>query len=370
MTTADTAASPDAGGTDLLVERLFAAALGTMDILCVHIGDRLGLYRALASRGASTAAELADAAGIAPRYAREWLEQQALSGILRTENPDASDDDRRYALPRGHVTVLTDETSLDFMAPMAQLMVACALPIDRVVEAFRTGQGVPYAEYGTHLHEGQARFSRVMFDNLLATEWLPAVPAVDARLRAQPPARIADIACGLGRSTLAMARGYPLVHADGIDLDSASIRAAERIRSQAPDDVARRVAFRHTDAATLDEVGAYDLVTIFEALHDMSDPVGALLAARRLLAPGGVALIADERTADRFSVDAGEVELLYYGFSVTHCLPVGMVGDEPAGTGTVMRERTVRDYAGRAGFGNVEVLPIDNDFWRFYLLHP
>ncbi|HUT78113.1 MAG TPA: class I SAM-dependent methyltransferase [Polyangia bacterium] len=352
-----------------LVERLFGAALGGFDLVCVYIGDRLGLYRALAGGGPMTASGLAHAAGVHPRYAREWLEQQAMSGILSVDDPDLSDDERRYDLPSAHAEVLLDELSMNFMTPIAQLFVACTGPLAAVLDAFRSGGGVPYADYGPDLHEGQARFSRVLFDNLLTGDWLPAVPGVHERLRAEPPARVADIACGLGRSTVAMARGYPLVRVDGIDLDEASIiRANELLAIDARTDLGDRVTFIHGDAASADLAGAYDLVTIFEALHDMSHPVAALRAARGLLRDGGVVLIGDEMTADRFSPDAGDIERLYYGFSVTHCLPVGMVGVDPAGTGTVMRADTVARYAREAGFGACEVLPIENDFWRFYLL--
>jgi hypothetical protein len=132
--------------------------------------------------------------------------------------------------------------------------------------------------------------------------------------------------------------------------------------------LAERVTFRHQDAADPDLSGRYDLVTIFEALHDMAQPVDALRAARRMLSDGGHVLVADERTADRFSLDAGDVERLYYGFSVLHCLPGAMVGEDPAGTGTVFREDTMRAYASEAGFADVEVTPVENDFWRFYLL--
>ena len=131
-----------------------------------------------------------------------------------------------------------------------------------------------------------------------------------------------------------------------------------------------RVAFRCRDAADPLLSGRYDLVTIFEALHDMSQPVEVLRAARALLSDGGRVLVADEKTAERFALDAGDVERLYYGFSVLHCLPVGMVGEDAAGTGTVMREDTVRGYAKDAGFADCEVAPIENDFWRFYLLTP
>lgn len=353
---------------DALVERLFGSALGAMDLLCVYLGDRLGLYRALADAGPSTSAELAAAAGVHERYAREWLEQQAMAGLLEAVDPDATDLERRYAIPAGHHEVLLDDGSLNHMAPMAQLVVACALPLRAVADAFRTGEGVPYADYGADLHAGQARFTQPMFDSLLGAEWLPAVPALHDRLRADPPARVADVACGLGRSSLAIARAYPKVAVDGIDLDPASVAAAEEER--AGSDVADRVAFHCRDAADPELSGRYDLVTIFEALHDMSYPVNVLRAARGLLADGGRVLVGDERTADRFRLDAGDVERLYYGFSVLHCLPVGMVGAGAAGTGTVMREDTVRGYAEQAGFTACEVAPIENEFWRFYLLTP
>ncbi len=353
-------------GRDALVGRLFEAALGAFDLLGVYLGDRLGLYKALAERGPSTSAELAEAAGINERYAREWLEQQAMCEILGVENPEAEAGERRYHLLEGHDEALLDETSLNFIAPMAQALVACTRPIDALLDAFRTGDGVPYADYGADLHEGQARFTRPMFENLLATEWLPAVQAVHERLLADPPARVADVACGLGRSTLAIARAYPKAQVDGIDLDAASIaRAQELLPGSGVED---RVAFHHADAADPGFSRQYDLVTIFEALHDMSYPVEVLRTLRGLLAEGGSVIVGDERTAERFSLDAGPIERLYYGFSVLHCLPVGMVGDNPAGTGTVMRESTVRRYAEDAEFSDFEVLPIENDFWRFYRL--
>jgi 2-polyprenyl-3-methyl-5-hydroxy-6-metoxy-1,4-benzoquinol methylase len=356
------------GRRDQLVERLFGSALGAMDLLCVYLGDRLGLYAALAEAGPSTSAELASLTRLHERYTREWLEQQAMAGILETQNASAVDAERRYRVPAGHDEVLLNPGSLNGMAPLAQLVVACSLPIHAVVEAFRSGEGVPYADYGADLHEGQARFTQPMFDSLLASAWFPAVPSIHDRLQGDPPARVADLACGLGRSSIAIARGYDKVMVDGIDLDRASIERAEQLLPASG--VADRVAFHCRDAADPELSGRYDLVTIFEALHDMSYPVEVLTAARGLLAQGGCVLVADERTADRFTLEAGDVERLYYGFSVLHCLPVGMVGENPAGTGTVMREDTVRGYAHQAGFTQFEVPAIDNDFWRFYLLTP
>jgi 2-polyprenyl-3-methyl-5-hydroxy-6-metoxy-1,4-benzoquinol methylase len=194
------------------------------------------------------------------------------------------------------------------------------------------------------------------------------VPELHERLQADPPARVADVACGQGRSSIELARAYPKVRVDGIDSDHASIeRARENLAGSGVED---RVTFHEVDAADAGLRGQYDLVTIFEALHDMSYPVEVLRAARGLLADGGVVLIGDERTEDDYTAPASETERLFYGFSVFHCLPVGMVGEGAAGTGTVIRAETVRRYANEAGFASCEVLPIENDFWRFYLLRP
>ena len=203
---------------DALVERLFEATLGTWDLFAVYVGTRLGLYRALTD-GPATPSELAERTGTNERYVREWLEQQASSGILEVDDPQAEAGERRYSLPAGHDEALLDETSLNFIAPIGKLVVACARPLDALLEAFRTGDGIPYALYGPDLHEGQAEFTRPMFDALLGSEWLPAITDVHARLRADPPARVADVACGEGFSSIAIARAYPTVTVDGIDVE-------------------------------------------------------------------------------------------------------------------------------------------------------
>jgi SAM-dependent methyltransferase len=353
---------------EALVDRLFEAALGAFDLMGVYLGDRLGLYTAMAGAGPMTAAELAARAGVSERYAREWAEQQAMAAILAVDDESASDDTRRYELPAGHVEALTDEASLAFIAPVAQMVLACGRPLPELTAVYRSGGGLPFADYGEDLIDSQARFTAPMFDRLLADEWLGAIPDVRERLRSDPPARVADIACGEGRSSLAIARGYPNVVVDGIDLDEASIRKAEA--NLAGSGLEDRVRFHCRDAAGPGLAGAYDLVFVFESLHDMSYPVDVLGAARALLAAGGCVVIGDERVAQRFSLDAGDVERFFYGCSITHCLPVGMVGEHPAGTGTVMRASTVQAYARDAGFAGFEVLPIENDFYRFYRLTP
>jgi SAM-dependent methyltransferase len=360
--------STDEARREVLLRKLSADATGALDLLCVYIGDRLGLYRALAGRPALTSIDLAAAGRVHERYAREWLEQQTVSGVLEVENPAAPDDERRYRLPPGHAEALIDESSLDFVGSLAQGVVSCTSALEAVLEAFRTGAGVAYAAYGADARQSQARGTRSRYEKLLTSHWLPAVPALHARLQADPPARIADVACGYGHSTLALARGYPKVLVDGIDLDESSIDAARELLSASG--LENRVAFHHRDAADPDLTGRYDLVTLFEALHDMARPVDVLETLRAMLAPGGCLFVADEKNGEGFSPDAGEVERLQYGFSVLHCLPVGMQGEHPAGTGTVMRPGTASRYAAEAGFARVEILPIEDRFWRFYLLTP
>jgi 2-polyprenyl-3-methyl-5-hydroxy-6-metoxy-1,4-benzoquinol methylase len=351
---------------DALVGKLFNAAIESLELLGVYLGDQLGLYRALAERGPLTPAELSDAAGIHERYAREWLEQQAASGILDLEGADG-EGAARFVLPEGHDEALLDSNSLNYAAPFGQLLVSMARPIHDVMRVYREGGGLPFEAYGADLYEGQARFSRPLYLNLLGQEWLPAVPALHDRLQADPPARVADVACGGGMSSIAIARAYPKVHVDGIDFDQPSIDLANRNLAENPD-VSGRVEFLCRDAADPGLAHRYDLVTIFEALHDMSYPVRALQAARGLLVDSGSVLVCDERTADRLEAPAGEVERFLYGASILHCLLVGMVGEGAAGTGTVMRAETVRRYADEAGFSGFEVLPIENDFYRFYRL--
>jgi ubiquinone/menaquinone biosynthesis C-methylase UbiE len=205
-----------------------------------------------------------------------------------------------------------------------------------------------------------------MFLHELATAWLPAVPDLDRRLRSAPPPHVLDLGCGLGASSVALARAYPRATVLGIDLDEASVADARRTAAQAG--VADRVSFAVGDAAQLSQEAPFDLVTVFEALHDMGDPVGALRAARLLLADGGSVLVADERVADTFTAPGDATERLMYGWSILHCLPATLAEGPVEATGTVLRAPVLARWAAAAGFAGFEVLAIDNPFWRFYRL--
>lgn len=350
--------------TDALVERLFTAVLATMDVHAAYLGERLGWYRVLAGGEALTSAELAARTGTAERYAREWLEQQAVTGVLTCDDePDA--ERRRYTLPEGHVEPLTDVLSPNFVLPLAQFVAAAGKRLDALADAYRTGGGVSWAEHGRDVREAQAAANRPLFLGELAREYLPSLPDVDAALRAG--GRVADVGCGHGWSAIGIALAYPEATVDGYDVDAPSVQAARRNAAEAG--VADRVRFHVLDPAHAAAAGErFDLVLALECVHDLPDPVGVLASMRALAGGTGTVIVMDERVADTFTAPGDEIERLMYGYSLLCCLADGMAHQPSAATGTVMRAGTLRDYAVRAGFGGVEVLDIANDFFRFYRL--
>jgi SAM-dependent methyltransferase len=361
------ATQPDEAQRDAFAERLFGAALGAYELMTVHLGDRLGYYRALAGSDGLTPAGLAGATGTDERYAREWLEQQAVAGIVEVDDAGAAAAERRYSLPAAHAEVLVEKESLAHVTPMARFGASMAQTLPAVEEAFRTGGGVSWEAFGHLGRHAQADANRPLFANLLGQEWLPAIADVHERLHADPPARVADIACGAGWSSIAIARAYPSVTVDGYDLDEASVELARE--NVAGTEVADRVSFHFRDAGDPELAGSYQLVTVFEAIHDMSRPVEVLQALRGLAADDGAVVVMDERVADTFTAPGDEVERLMYTYSVLCCLPVGLADTPSAATGTVMRTDTLRGYAAEAGFAEVEVLAIEHEVFRFYRLH-
>ncbi|MDQ3932350.1 MAG: class I SAM-dependent methyltransferase [Actinomycetota bacterium] len=351
---------------DQFLGRLFEASIATLDLYHMYLGERLGLYLVLAERGPLSSHELADAAGVAERYAREWLEQQAVAGVLEVVEDAEKPTARRFGLSDAHAEVLLNRDSLSHM-PVALGVVGVARALPLVLEAFRTGGGVPYEAYGADTREFISRVNRPMFLNLLAQEWFPAVPGLVERLQADPPARVVDVGCGTGWSSIAIARGFPKVTVVGLDLDEPSIAEA-RGNAEASGE-ADRTTFVVRNAAEPGLEGEFDLVCAFETIHDMTDPIGALRAMLSLRAEGGTVLVVDERVADEFTTDVDDAERFQWGWSALHCLPCALSEPPAAGTGTVMRTPRLREYAHAAGFAAVEVLPIENDFWRFYLLH-
>lgn len=355
---------------EALLGRLFEQTLGAFELFNVYIGERLGLYQALAADGSATPEQLATRAGIGARYAREWLEQQATAGILEVDDPSADADLRQYSLPVEHREPLLDQESLGYAAFMPRYIVSVGGAMPALLDAFRTGGGVSWDRYGDDMRQAQAAANRPLFLSVVGQEWLAAIPDIHARLLAGPPARVADLGSGEGWLSIGLARAYPMIRVVGVDADPASIEAAERHASEAS--VSDRVSFELRDAAGLGSGEPFDLAIIFEALHDLSRPVEVLRAARELLSPDGSVIVVDERTADAFTgiALANPIERFLYAVSTTVCLPNSLAERPSAATGTVIRASTVDRYAREAGFTSTDILPIEHEMFRVYRLNP
>ena len=346
-------------------DKVFHAALGTMETFNLYLGDRLGWFDALAEAPA-TAAELAERTKTQPRYAIEWLELMAVYGNVTVLDDAAGDRlQRRYALPPGAAEVLTDRHSLNYLGALPQIFAAVGAKLDKLLEAYRNGGGDGWAELGDNARDSQAALNRPWFESALAPA-LASVPELNAVLQ-RPNARIADIGCGAGWSTIALARAYPTAAVLGVDIDEPSIRAAKANAEAAG--IADRVRFTVGDAAGLAELGPFDAGFAFECLHDMPRPVEVLAAIHDAVRSDGLVVIMDEAVADDFFTPGDQLEQVMYGYSTLICLPDGLSSTPSEGTGTVMRRSVLTDYATRAGFSSVDVLPIEDfAFWRFYRL--
>ena len=347
-----------------LAERLFNATIQTLELYGVYLGKRLGLYRALQKEGPLTPAGLAVAAKIDRRYAQEWLEQQAVAGFLVVADGNGDAATRRYALPEEHAGVLAEEEHSSHLAPFAEMVVGIGGVLPQVVEAYKSGAGVPYEDYGADFRRGQGGINRPAFQQDLTGEWLPAVPDLHEYLAKNRGARIADVGCGEGWSTIALAEAYPEAQVTGYDLDEASVVAARQYAKNKS--VPAR--FECKDAVRMAEDGPFDLILVLEALHDMAQPAAVLASLRRALAPGGSILVADERVAENFTAPGDEVERMMYGWSISHCLPASRAETPSAAIGTAIRPETVRACAEAAELHKFEILPIENDLFRFYRL--
>jgi 2-polyprenyl-3-methyl-5-hydroxy-6-metoxy-1,4-benzoquinol methylase len=342
-------------------ERLIEQTTGALEVFGIYLGDRLGLYRALAEWGATSAPELAARCRIHPRYAREWLEQQAVAGVLEVAAPSSHADARRYRLPEAHVPVLTDPEHGAHLAPLARMVAGIGAVLEDVVAAYKAGTGVPYARYGADFRSGQGGINRPAFGSALVESWLPALPG--AALVLSRGGRVADLGCGQGWSAIALARAFPNADVIGVDADPASIEDARAAASKA----GVKVRFECADAAALASQGPFDLVLLLEVLHDLARPVDVLKSAASALAEGGAVLLADEKVQPEFTAPGDGLERMMYGWSIVHCLPTQMTEQPSAAIGTVLREDTVRELAAEAGL-ETQVLDVDGGFFRIYAL--
>jgi 2-polyprenyl-3-methyl-5-hydroxy-6-metoxy-1,4-benzoquinol methylase len=331
--------TPDPAKLDAFLGQVVGDAGAAMSAALVVLGDRLGLYRALASGGAANAAELARRTGTAERYVQEWLDAQASGGYVRYDK-----EARRYDLPPEQATALSDELSPAFVPGLFQIMHAMWGAVDRMAEKFKTGDGLAWGEHHQCLFEGTERFFRAGYIGNLVTSWLPSLDGVVAKL--ERGAKVADVGCGLGASTILMAQAYPKSRFFGYDSHPASIELAKKRASAAG--VESRVTFEV--ASSTDIPGRdYDLVCHFDCLHDMENPTGAARKVKEVLAAQGTWLLVEPFAADRREDNHNPVGRVFYSASTMLCVPHSLSLRGPA-LGAQAGEARLRGIATEAGF--------------------
>jgi SAM-dependent methyltransferase len=340
MTTTEQPAAID---TDKLMGFVFKAVgeVGaTLNTALVVMGDRLGLYRAMAGAGPLTPAELAERTGTAERYVREWLNAQAAGGYV-----DYDPDSSRYSLSPEHAMALTDESSPAYLPGFFQIAFGSVVDSPRITEAARTGEGVGWHAHGQDVFDGCERFFRPGYNANLLTAWLPALDGVVAKL--ERGGTVADVGCGHGASTILMAGAFPNSTFAGSDYHDGSIETARQRAAEAG--VADRTRFEAEPAASYSGTG-YDLVTMFDCLHDMGDPAGAARHVRQSLAPDGTWLIVEPAAGDRVEDNLNPVGRAYYGFSTLLCTPASLSQEVGLALGAQAGESRIRDIVTSAGF--------------------
>ena len=306
----------------------------------VVMGDRLGYYRALARHGGSTAAELAERTQTGEKYALEWLNAQAAGGYVDYEPATG-----RYVLPLEHAVALTDEASPAFVPGLFQLAHGTVVDASRIIELARSGDGMGWHEHGTDVHEGCERFFRPGYLANLVEGWLPALDGIVAKL--QTGGRVADVGCGFGASTILMSEAFPASTFVGSDYHDESVRIARMCAAEAG--VPDRVTFETASATDFSGTG-YDLVTTFDALHDMGDPVGAARHVFSALADDGTWMIVEPAAGDRVEDNLNPVGRVYYGFSTLLCTPASLSQEVGLALGTQAGPARIRDVVVAAGF--------------------
>jgi SAM-dependent methyltransferase len=338
-----TVQEPPAVDVDKLMSFVFRAVdeVGaTLNTALVVMGDKLGLYAALSQDGPLTPSELAAKTGTSERYVREWLNAQAAGGYVAYQP-----DDGRYFLPAEQAVALTDESSPAYLPGFFQIALGSVLDSPRVCEAARSGAGIGWHDHVHDVHEGCERFFRPGYNAHLVAEWLPALDGVVEKL--ERGAKVADVGCGHGASTVLMAAAFPSSTFVGSDYHEGSIATARTRAGEAA--VADRVTFEVAPAASYPGKG-YDLVTMFDCLHDMGDPAGAARHVRESLSEDGTWMIVEPAAGDRVEENLNPVGRAYYGFSTLLCTPSSLSQPVGLALGAQAGEARIRDIVTSAGF--------------------
>ena len=326
------------------LEKFMGQALGElgagMNAALVIIGDRLGLYKAMAGAGPMTSAELAQKTATTERYVREWLNAQAAGGFVTYDAVS-----KRFTLPNEHAFALAVENSPAFLPGAYQVVASVFKDEPRITEAFRTGAGVAWHEHCTDLFQGTERFFRPGYAANLVSSWIPALDGVEAKLQAG--AKVADVGCGHGASTIVMAKAYPKSQFVGFDYHAPSIESAWKAAERAG--IADRVGFQVAWAKEFPGKG-YDLVAFFDCLHDMGDPAGAARHVRDTLAPDGTWMIVEPYAHDRVEENLNPVGRIFYSASTMVCTPASRAQEVGLALGAQAGEARLREVVMQGGF--------------------
>lgn len=334
-----------------VVSDVGTAVLGALS----WIGDRLGLFAVLSAAGPVTVEELAARTGLEPRYLREWLNAMAAAQYLEY---DAST--QRYLLPPEHATTLADERSPFYLGGFLEMIVPAVSQAPRVLDAFRTGGGVPQSTYPPEMFEAIERSTAPWYRHKLVQQWLPTMPDVQAKLADGGSA--VDVGCGSGRAALALAAAFPRARVHGYDNHPASV---ERARANArASGLADRVRFEVVDAARMPALG-FDLITTFDVVHDSADPLALLRGIHRALAPDGTYLMLEMNCAPSVEGNIGPMGRFVYSVSTLYCMTQSLAAGG-MGLGAAMGEPKARELVAAAGFGHFRRLPLDDPFSALY----
>ncbi len=345
MTTIEEPAQIDHDKLMAFVFRAVDEVGASLNSALVVMGDKLGYYKSLAENGPTTPSELAERTGTDEHYSREWLNAQA-AGSFVTYEPATG----RYTLPPEHAIALTDETSPAFVGGLFQIAHGTVRDTPTVIEAARSGDGLGWHEHNPDVHVGCERFFAPSYAAHLVNDWLPALDGVVDKLSAG--AKVADIGCGHGASTILMARAFPNSTFVGADYHQASIETARQRAVEAG--VADRIRFEVISAGSFPGTG-YDLVTMFDCLHDMGDPVGAAAHVRDAIAPDGTWMVVEPAAGDHVEDNLNPVGRAYYGFSTLLCTPSSLAQDVGLALGTQAGPARIRDVVTAAGFTGFRV---------------
>ncbi|MGD0073119.1 MAG: methyltransferase domain-containing protein [Candidatus Binataceae bacterium] len=325
-----------------------------------YIGDKLGIFKAMAAAGAPvTVEELARRTGLNARYLREWLGAMTAARYVDYDPAAAT-----YFLPPEHAAVLADENNPFFLCGFIQQSVPLASMAPQVAEAFRTGKGVPQSAYPTELFEAMERTSAAMYEHQLIRRWLPTMPQVEEKLKNGGAAL--DVGCGSGRAVIALAQAFPNARISGFDAHAGSV---ERARANAKAaGVAERVRFEVVDCTQL-PAHEFDFISTFDVVHDAGDPLGLMTSIRNALTSDGTYLLLEMNVSPNVNENINPLGKLMYGASTLYCLTTSLA-QGGAGFGALMGEPKVRELAARAGFLSFRRLPIRDPFSALFELRP